>query len=147
MADDDLSAPLGQRPKKKKRFALPISVPHLIAGALGLCASVVAGWTLLVDDPFGGEPMVIVSTDARGSAQAKKAPDDGTPAAPQKPSATTVATVDPKPPAQTVTIIDGSTGKKQEVVVSGGGAPAEGKTVPKLGAASMCASSKRRDTA
>ena len=34
MADDELSAPLGQNAKKKRRrFQLPIRVPHVIAGA------------------------------------------------------------------------------------------------------------------
>ena len=37
MADDELSAPLGQNTKKKRRrFKLPIRVPHVIAGGLGL---------------------------------------------------------------------------------------------------------------
>src|SRR5262245_14846889 len=66
---DDLSAPLGQEPKPKKRFALPVRLSHLLAGALGLCVVVFAGWVVFADDPLGGEPMVVVSADPRGPAQ------------------------------------------------------------------------------
>ena len=130
MADDDLSAPLGQRPKKKRRFVLPITVPQLIAGALTLCLSTVAGWALLVDDPFGGEPMVVVSLAGRDAPQAAKTNDDAATAAQKKPNAivpTAVADLDKTGPgARTVTIIDGSTGKRQDVQVGG---PGDGKTV------------------
>jgi polysaccharide deacetylase 2 family uncharacterized protein YibQ len=129
MADDDLSAPLGQRPRKKKRFALPITVPQFLAAALTLCVSTVAGWALFVDDPFGGEPMAVVSA---GGAQPKT---DPAPAAqtksntPAPPAPTTTAGNDK--PGQTITIIDGSTGKRQEIQVGG---PTDTKTAPKIGA-------------
>ena len=59
---NDLSKPLGLRPKKKKRFVVPMwVVSRSIAGALGLCVAVLVGWILFVDEPFGGEPMVMVS--------------------------------------------------------------------------------------
>ena len=119
MADDDLSAPLGQRSRKKRRFALPVTVPQLIAGALTLCLSTVAGWALLVDDPFGGEPMAIVSMAGREAPQAKKGHDDAAQAAQQKPDAIVPAALADadKSGAPTVTIIDGSTGKRQVVQV------------------------------
>jgi uncharacterized protein len=129
MADDDLSAPLGQRAKKKRRFALPVTVPQLIAGALTLFLSAVAGWTLLVDDPFGGEPMVVVSMAGREAAQPQKATE--APTAQKKPGAAIIPTAladadKPAPGARTVTIIDGSTGKRQDVQVGG---PGDSKTV------------------
>jgi uncharacterized protein len=130
MADDDLSAPLGQRPKKKKRFALPITVPQAVAGALAVCVSVVAGWTLFVDDPFGGEPMVIVSTAGRETPQAQKTNDDAQ-TAQKKPNATATPTAETDKPGRTVTIIDGSTGKRQDVQVGG---PGDNKGVVKPGA-------------
>jgi len=65
---DDLNKPLGQTPKRKKRFVLPIpAVMRTLAGVLGLCVAVLAGWILFVDEPFGGEPMVVVSADTRAS--------------------------------------------------------------------------------
>ena len=36
-------------------------VTRAIAGLLCLCVAVLAGWILFVDEPFGGEPMVVVS--------------------------------------------------------------------------------------
>src|SRR5688500_18686374 len=60
---DDLSAPLGQHRTSTARRALPIGVPRLVAGLLGLSIAVFAGWAMVVDDPFGGEPMVIVSAE------------------------------------------------------------------------------------
>jgi uncharacterized protein len=114
---DDLSKPLGQSAKKKKRFVVPIPlVTQAIAGVLGLCVAVLAGWILLVDEPFGGEPMVVVSADTRASPQPKKSGEDaGRPDAAAPPTA--LADGD-KPGARTVTIIDGSTGKRQEVTVT-----------------------------
>lgn len=139
MADDDLSAPLGKE-SKKRRFALPITIPQVIAGVLGLFILTFAAWALFVDDPLGGEPVSVVATTM---------PPAVKPAEPQKPAATgpkpampTMPTPDGprpfspvpgqtqiQPPAttpsaippgsQTVTIIDGSTGKRQEVAISG----------------------------
>jgi polysaccharide deacetylase 2 family uncharacterized protein YibQ len=134
MADDDLSAPLGQRSKKKRRFVLPVTVPQLIAGALTLCLSTVAGWALFVDDPFGGEPMVVVSMAGRDATQSPKGRDDAATTAQKKPSAAIIPTsvADPdKSGGRTVTIIDGSTGKRQDVQV---GAPGDNKAAIKPGA-------------
>ena len=130
MADDELSAPLGQKAKKKKkgrRFALPVRVPHMIAGVLGLFVMAFVIWALAVDDPFGGEPTAVVSTGldspkampAVVSAQAQGPRSyDGPgvqapiPAAiPAEPVAVT------SPNTKTITIIDGSTGKRQEVAI------------------------------
>ena len=87
---DDLTKPLGQRKqKKKKRFVVPMwLVSRSIAGVLGLCVAVLAGWILFVDEPFGGEPMAMVSADTRAAPAARRArqrrphkPDAAAPAA------------------------------------------------------------------
>jgi len=112
---DDLHKPLGQTRKKKKSFVLPIPwVTRPLAGMLGLCCAVLAGWIFLVDDPYGGEPAVVVS--AATSATAAKAPDEAPPTT--KPAAPSV-----EAEKKTVTIIDGTTGKRQEVSVGQQGAP------------------------
>jgi uncharacterized protein len=113
---DDLSKPLGQAPRKKKPFVLPIPVVmRTVAGLLGLCVAVLAGWILFVNDPFGGEPMAVVSAQPNKTAER---------AASAKPEAAPVALADAdKPGAKTVTIIDGSTGKRQEVSVGQPGIP------------------------
>jgi polysaccharide deacetylase 2 family uncharacterized protein YibQ len=118
VAADDLSTPLGQAPKKA-RFALPPVVPRAVAGLLGFCLLGFVAWTVLISDPLGGEPMTIVSADARGPSQG------GTPGKPDpagSQSAASASSPDMATPAggQTVTIIDGMSGKRQEVPIAGG---------------------------
>ena len=135
---DDLNTPLGLD-KKPGRSKLPRLVPWTIAGALGACLVVFVGWAAAVDDPLGGEPIVMLAAAPRVPA-AK--PDDAA-----KPNSEADAKTEPKgagaadakpteppktPPAgmQTVTIIDGGTGTRQEVMVparDGQGAPADAK--------------------
>src|SRR5947207_1595206 len=95
---------------------------RVVAGVLGSCVAVLAGWMLFVDEPFGGEPMVIVSAfpapkPIDGAAAQK--PDTDAP-----PPASVAAGGDRAlpPGAETITIIDGSTGKRQEVTVTQPGA-------------------------
>jgi polysaccharide deacetylase 2 family uncharacterized protein YibQ len=141
VADDDLSAPLGQNRKKKRwRVALPITAPQAIAGLLGLILFVFAAWAVTVRDPLGGEPMAVVDTgfdppkqgatlpkvvSGNGAAQnpnSYNGPAGGmtrqavmpTPGQSDPPSG-------PPPGTRTVTIIDGSTGKRQEVAIPGAG--------------------------
>jgi polysaccharide deacetylase 2 family uncharacterized protein YibQ len=121
VSTDDLNTPLGvSQKKKKKRFVLPPGlVSRVVAGALGLCVAVLAGWILFVDEPFGGEPMVIVSaytTPKSAEAAAAQKPDIAAPVA-----AAAGGDRSLPPGAETITIIDGSTGKRQEVTVGQAG--------------------------
>ena len=140
---DDLSAPLGQRTgrdkgdrsKQKNKWdaAVAILAPRVLAGALGCFALVFLGWLLFADGPLGGEPMVVVpanlhadagspdtkSVDAsqpRASDADRERPNryDGPPIAAGQPAAPVAA-----PGGNTVTIIDGSNGKRQDVVIPG----------------------------
>src|SRR5262249_48723645 len=79
---DDLSAPLGQDTKGKKRFARPRGIRLAGAAVLGLCLLVFAGWVVFADNPLGGEPMVVVSADARPQAQGGSKGEPSTPPAP-----------------------------------------------------------------
>jgi uncharacterized protein len=110
---DDLSAPLGRSKSRKWRLRIPGLLAPVIAAVLTLMLVVFAGWVLLVNDPFGGEPMAVVS--ARVAAPAERAPDREA-----KRSAEPT-------PAQgtTVTIIDGISGKRQDVTIGAGSRPAE----------------------
>jgi polysaccharide deacetylase 2 family uncharacterized protein YibQ len=132
VADDELSAPLGQGAKKKRRrFSIPIRVPHLIVGGLGLFVLTFAVWALVVDDPLGGEPIAVVATGSDETkapvvASAQGARSYNGPAAPGAPAPKEVPAAPqlPAPPslppnAKTVTIIDGSTGQRQEVAIPG----------------------------
>jgi uncharacterized protein len=125
---DDLSAPLG-REKPKKGRKLPVAPPQVLAGLLGMFGLVVVGWALFADNPLGGEPVAVVPTlPAAGMAKAGdgKSTADGNGqndfgpvvrATPAKPV--------PPPGAKTVTIIDGSSGEHQDVVVPGNGPSAQ----------------------
>lgn len=142
MTADDLSAPLGQGAERRRRFpgmvkrALPLTIGGVFASFLGVFLL----WAMLSDDPLGGEPMAAVPIDLH----AAMAPKKSTPSSPAEASAempgpnpghdvpgsgpVTIAV----PPAQanagnagannagnnkTITIIDGKTGARQDVVI------------------------------
>jgi polysaccharide deacetylase 2 family uncharacterized protein YibQ len=125
VASDELNAPLGQsKAKISKRPKLPIGAPQLLAGLLGLSGVVLAVWAAVVDDPLGGEPLVVVSAKP----PAGETPAATPPAGPQDAKAAAAGAQNAVPPgAQTVTIIDGSSGQRQEVVIPGRNGAATGK--------------------
>jgi hypothetical protein len=134
VAPDDLNAPLGQK-NKKKRPQLPVAAPQLLAGALGLFGAMVLGWAMFADDPLGGRPWALVDTTPATMAPGQQGGDPGHPQgmanAAAEPGPMAKA---PMPPAgsQTITIIDGSSGKHQNVIVPGnGGTPAPKTAVGK----------------
>ncbi|WP_315836779.1 divergent polysaccharide deacetylase family protein [Bradyrhizobium prioriisuperbiae] len=122
MTTDDLSAPLGQSPARKPRFRLPLTAPQALASGLALFLAVFAGFALFNDNPLGGEPVARVTYDPGAL------PGDKTPAAPPVASApkqepgVVVKAADPPAGQKTVTIIDGSSGARRDVVVGGGDA-------------------------
>ena len=110
---DDLSAPLGQKKERRsRRFRLPFTTLQAVVGLLGLFLLAFAGFALFKDDPLGGEPIAHVAI--------RQTPAEEKSAAPGGEAAAKAA---PKPPAaapsdqKTVTIIDGSSGKRQDVVI------------------------------
>jgi uncharacterized protein len=117
---DELNAPLGTGKPKRRRFTLPALVPRAIAGVLASCVLIFALWALLVDDPFGGEPVAVAPLKLRVPTASKA--EDAPPAAQAKvapPTQTGGAAPDKAPPgAKTVTIIDGVSGKRQDLVVA-----------------------------
>jgi uncharacterized protein len=156
MTADELSAPLGQTPRKRRR-KFPVPIPHVIAGALALFLGIFVLWAIAGDDPFGGEPTATAPVDLRALTAAKKpetpaAPEttgnpQGPPrndgpalgsAAPEKNApasapANLPASLPPSPPpnTKTITIIDGRTGARQEVVIPDpAGAAAAATAVP-----------------
>ena len=127
MPSDDLNAPLGQKfgPDKKKWLKLPVAGPQLLAGLLGVSGLLVVSWALFVNDPLGGEPMAVVAAKLPAAGSAKQdVTGDGKPHSRYDGPAVTAA--DPAAakatiPAgsKTITIIDGSSGKSQDVVIPG----------------------------
>jgi polysaccharide deacetylase 2 family uncharacterized protein YibQ len=141
MTTDDLNAPLGQG-KIKRRFKFPVAWPQVAAAALGLFFGAFVLWALINDDPFGGEPMIAVTVDPHAAAAPKKSDVAGIPATPVPDSGPSrpdrsadLPATGPAPQKQaaaangkTVTIINGETGARQEMVVPGeanGAAPAD----------------------
>jgi hypothetical protein len=114
---DDLSAPLGQNTgRRKRRFRLPFTVTQALAGLLGLFLLAFIGFALFSNNPLGGEPVAQVAIH-------QKAAEEKTPAASAHDQAEKAAPKQAEPGEhKTVTIIDGSSGKRQDVVIGGGNA-------------------------
>lgn len=143
MTTDDLTAPLGRELKKRRR-RIKIPVPQIITGVLAAFLAIFVLWTIMADNPFGGEPMAVVPANiqvsAKPSVSSSGPPPSGAadadqprhdaqvmaPAAGAAPPSTPAA-----PNTTTITIIDGKTGTKQEVQVP---APANGATPPNAAA-------------
>jgi len=126
LASDDLNAPLGLD-KKQRRPNFPATAPQILAGLLGLFGIIVVAWAIFVKDPLGGEPTAVVSTHSLAKAQSKPVGDgrqhahhDGVASDSDVAAKVTVPVVATAPPgSQTVTIIDGSSGKRENVIVPG----------------------------
>jgi uncharacterized protein len=84
---------------------------------LGLLAVIFAAWALIADDPFGGEPLAIAPATflATGSGSSPEHAD----ADPAQGALTLDALAAAPPANRTVTIIDGTSGKRQEIVIPG----------------------------
>src|SRR5262249_13112901 len=115
MADtlDDLSAPLGQETARRtRRFRLPFTGMQALAVALGLILVAFAGFAIFGDNPLGGEPVAHVAL--------RQKPAEEKPATPAQAH---VAHAQPKEVApgeqRPVTITDGTSGKRQDVVIGG----------------------------
>ncbi|WP_439359375.1 divergent polysaccharide deacetylase family protein [Bradyrhizobium sp. DASA03007] len=126
---DDLSAPLGQdKPRRKRRLRLPFTAMQLLAVVLLLFLVTFAGFAIFNKDPLGGEPMTRIAirepkatdekpvasghageTRQEGKHETKEAPKQAAPGE-----------------QKTVTMIDGSTGARHDVVIGAGEATDKG---------------------
>lgn len=124
MAADDLNAPLGRRPQRR-RISFRIPVPQIIAGTLALFLGVFVLWATVGDDPFGGEPIAVVRIPPPPATAETVPPDSaagtGTGARHydgpkvQQPPADPHAKEAGAPGTTTVEIINGTTGEHQQV--------------------------------
>lgn len=110
MTADDLTAPLGRRPKKRRRL-IELPLLQIIAGALVLLLAVFVLWAM-TDDPVNLK-FVAKSPESAAPQRPAPAPPESRAPAPSAPVAQPVA----RPNSTTVTIVDGKTGEKKEVVV------------------------------
>jgi uncharacterized protein len=139
VATDDLNAPLGLK-QKQAQFRLPPYAAPIAAGLLGILIVAFAVSTFFGNDPLGGEPMATVKIDLTADAgppQERKpliaskaeSPPPARPATPPasearpKPREQVAEKSESGPPEtagrkeQTVTIIDGKSGARQEVKI------------------------------
>ena len=112
---DELSAPLGQTTeRRKRRFRLPFTAMQALAVLLGLFLVAFATVVLFTDNPLGGEPVAHVALREPLATGEKQSPS----ASGQSDQATkSAARQAPSGDNKTVTIIDGSSGKRQDVVI------------------------------
>jgi polysaccharide deacetylase 2 family uncharacterized protein YibQ len=119
-AADDLSTPLGRdSARSKRRFRLPFSPIQALTVVLGLFLTAFAGYALFNDDPLGGEPLIRIAIgplSGEGKTGEKSA---------EKPAMAHGAEPAANPgkagasEQRTVTIIDGSSGARHDVTISG----------------------------
>ena len=113
---DDLTRPLGQtsieqRPRRSVKLLL-----GLLTSALCLPLATFAGWAMFAPDRLGGEPMATAPVKAQVEASAANAqPPVIKVVSPANPSDTQQTSVTDG--RRTVTIIDGSSGRQQDVLV------------------------------
>jgi polysaccharide deacetylase 2 family uncharacterized protein YibQ len=117
---DDLSTPLGQETarKKRRRLRLPFTATQAVAVLMGLLLLAFLGFAVFNDNPFGGEPGARVAIRAAPPAEKTAMTPAGTPAPVVKSAAEMAKPADPAG-KRTITIIDGSSGARHDVVVSG----------------------------
>src|ERR1700738_2136064 len=115
---DDLSTPLGQKTvRKKRRFRLPFTGIQALAVVLGLILVAFVGFAIFNDNPLGGEPIahIAIRQTTPPAGETSAATPSPAPEAVAKSAAKQAAPSDQK----TVTIIDGSSGARHDVVISG----------------------------
>jgi polysaccharide deacetylase 2 family uncharacterized protein YibQ len=127
---DDLSTPLGQETvRRKRRFRLPFTGIQALAVGLGLFLVTFVGFAIFNDNPFGGEPIARVALRQATPAGEPAMAPSGAPEHGAKSAAKQAASGEQK----TVTIIDGSSGARQDVVISGDAADkAEANAAPAM---------------
>jgi polysaccharide deacetylase 2 family uncharacterized protein YibQ len=128
MADtaDDLSTPLGQDTvRRKRRYRLPFTGTQAVAALLALFLVTFVGFALFNDNPLGGEPIARLAI--RQSTQENLVPIAPDASAHDTKSAPKQANAGEQ---KTVTIIDGSSGARQSVVIGGDAADQAGSDSP-----------------
>lgn len=126
---DDLSAPLGQdKPRRKRRLRLPFTAMQALAVLLGLFLVTFAGFAIFNKDPLGGEPMTRIAIRDPKATDEKPSAGHGEEHGQDSKHATKEASKEAASGAQkTVTMIDGSTGARHDVVIGAGDAADKGE--------------------
>src|SRR3954454_5712015 len=124
---DEMSAPLGQQ-RAGRRAGVPVSLSFFIRVGLAVLVLLFTAWAMLVhesreNEPNATKPAVARAADAdtRSERLAKQAVSEE----PVSRSEAAAIETPPPPAGRTVTIIDGTSGKRQEIVLP---APVEDAT-------------------
>ncbi len=114
---DDLSTPLGQdKVRRKRRYRLPFTGAPALAVLLGLFLLAFVSFAIFNDDPLGGEPIAHIAlrqATPAGEKIATAPPGVSQPVAKAAPKQAGSAE------QKTVTIIDGSSGARRDIVIPG----------------------------
>ena len=112
---DDLNTPLGQGTKSKRGSILRAFLPRALAAVLGLCLVTFVLWAVTADDPMGGEPTAVVAVEpgARVAADGQPPVKVVAPSRYDGPDAGSGSAAGSK----TITIIDGTSGKREEITL------------------------------
>jgi hypothetical protein len=76
MAADDLSAPLGLGTPRKRPHELPRVAASMLATVLSLFVVLLAGWAIVGDDRFGGDPIAVVPIELARMPATGRSPDE-----------------------------------------------------------------------
>lgn len=107
---DDLETPLKAKRSGQGAKRLPVSLLGLFTTALAAMLCLAIAWVVLFDDPLGGEPRHVVKIEQIAPPQSQTK----TPVGPKREQTTQPQTAGDQ---RTVTIIDGNTGARREVVI------------------------------
>lgn len=104
--------------RRRRRFNVAVHGKHAVAAALAVFLLGFAGFAMFTDNPLGGEPIARIAINPGDQAEqsAKVAPVSPAPA---KEQPAIIRQTVPSPEQRTVTIIDGSSGVRRDIVVSG----------------------------
>lgn len=106
---DDLGTPLKTKRNAKPGRRLPVSPAGLLTVALAAVLGIAIAWVAIFDDPLGGEPRHVVKIEQIiPPAQQQNTSADPNREQPKQP---------PAGDQRTVTIIDGNTGARRNVVI------------------------------
>jgi polysaccharide deacetylase 2 family uncharacterized protein YibQ len=122
LMSDDLSTPLGQGKVRKPRRSVPPLTAPVLAGCLGLLLAIFVGWAIIADDPLGGEPMAVAPAEPRAEVSGKTE-DPSSKLAQEAANPPGDGAAQPPQGGKTITIIDGTSGNRRDIVL-----PPEGET-------------------
>ncbi|HEY7248416.1 MAG TPA: hypothetical protein VH678_31525 [Xanthobacteraceae bacterium] len=113
MVIDEFSTPLGQHGSRQQRRRR-LSDFRIVMGVAAVAAALVSGWAMTLNSPFRARPndAAAVLQVARAAANASAAADEEPRVAAPEPPVPA-----PAPALRTVTIIDGTSGNRREIVI------------------------------